>query len=154
MPVLLFLYDPAMAGKAVIIHSLAHARAALAAAAEFDVPVTLSSAPGAAAYVGPGWFQEVAAQARDAFPEVEATVLIDCGARPGHVLAALRTGFACVRFTGGKAVSERLAAIAEAYGAELVTGRLDALDLRLATEPATACRAWLNDSSIKGGGVS
>ena len=38
-----------MRGRAIIVHSLDHAKAALSAAAELGVPVTLLSAPGAAA---------------------------------------------------------------------------------------------------------
>ncbi len=129
-----------------MVHSLEHARNALAAAADLGMPVTLASAPGAAGYAGPGWFVEMVAQARDEFPEVRAGALLDCGDKPGHVLAALRMGLTRVRFTGRKTVAGKLAAIAEAYGAELVTGRLDALDLRLATDPAAACRAWLENS--------
>lgn len=149
LPAPLFLYDRVMAGKAVIIHSSAHARAALAAAAELGVPVTLASAPAAAAYAGPGWFQEVVIQAQNEFSQVPATALLDCGDKPGHVLAALRMGLTRVRFTGRKAVAGKLAAIAEAYGAELLTGRLEALDLRLAANPAAACLAWLENSGTQ-----
>ncbi len=132
-----------MADKAVIIHSLAHARAALGAAAEAGVPVTLASAPGAAAYGGPAWFREVVRIARRDFPQVEVSAVIDCGGRAGDVMAALRLGLERVRFTGKKAVAEKLAAMADELGAELVTGRLEALDLRAERDPAAACRAWL-----------
>lgn len=132
-----------MVGQAIIVHSLEHARAALGAAAELGLPVTLASAPGAADTVGPAWFQEVVRLARTASPEVEAGAILDCGDQAGHVLAALRMGFGAVRFTGGKAVAAKLAAIAGELGAELVTGRLRALDLRGEADPAAACRAWL-----------
>lgn len=133
-----------MVGRAVIIHSLEHARATLSAAAALGVPVTLASAPGAAAYVGSAWFQEVVRLARAEVPEAGASALLDCANRPGDVLAALRQGLAQVRFTGRKAVAAKLAAIAEAQGAELVTGRLRALDLRGSADPEAACRAWLS----------
>ena len=132
-----------MARKAVIVHSLAHARAALAAAAELGVPLTLASAPGAAAYAGPGWFQEVVAQAKAEVPRADCRAVIDCGERPGDVLLALRLGLEQVRFTGKKEAAKKLAAIAEQLGAELITGRLEALDLRGVADPAVACRAWL-----------
>jgi acyl-CoA reductase-like NAD-dependent aldehyde dehydrogenase len=132
-----------MAGKAVIIHSLADARAALAAAAALGVPVTLASAPGASAYVGPAWFQELVALAAAEVPEADVEAVIDCADRPGDVLLALRLGLRRVRFTGRKAVAEKLAAIAGQSGATLVTGRLRALDLLDAADPEAACRAWL-----------
>jgi len=138
-----FLYDPAMARKAVIVHSLGDACAALAAAADLGVPVTLASAPGAAAYAGPGWFQEVVAQAAAQVPQADCQAVIDCAGRPGDVLLALRLGLERVRFTGKKAVAEKLAAIAGQQGATLITGRLEALDLRGAADPEGACHAWL-----------
>ena len=134
-----------MAGRAIIIHSLEHGRAALAAAAALRVPVTLSSAPGASAYVGLAWFHEVVRLAKAEFPDAEADAMMDCADRPGDVLAALRQGLSRVRFTGRKAIAAKLAAIAEAQGAELVTGRLRALDLRGEVDPETACRAWLGE---------
>ncbi|MDH3474086.1 MAG: class II fructose-bisphosphate aldolase [Rhodospirillales bacterium] len=138
-----------MSGKAVIIHSLEQARAALAAAAELGVPVTLASAPGAAAYAGPAWFQEVVRLAQQEFPDVEAAALLDCGERAGDVMAALRLGLGRVRFTGRKAVAEKLASMAGQLGAELVTGRLDALDLRALPDPEAACRDWLSKDRRK-----
>lgn len=139
----LFDYHRAMAGREIIIHSLEHARAAMAAAAALNVPVTLASAPGASAYTGPAWFHEVARMAKAAFPDVEAAATLDCADRPGDVLAALRHGLDSVRFTGRKAVAEKLTAIAEARGAVLVTGRSRALDLRGLADPEAACRQWL-----------
>ncbi len=132
-----------MARKAVIVHSLAEARAALSAAADLGVPVTLASAPGASAYAGPGWFQEVVAQAAAEVPQADCQAVIDCGDRPGDVLLALRLGLKRVRFTGKKAVAEKLAAIAEQRSATLITGSLRALDLRGAADPDAACRDWL-----------
>jgi len=132
-----------MAGKAVIVHSLADARAALAAAAALGVPVTLASAPGAAAYAGPGWFKEMTALAAAELPQAACEAVIDCAERPGDVLLALRLGLRQVRFTGKTAVARKLAAIAAQHGATLVTGRLEALDLRGAADPLAACRDWL-----------
>ncbi len=132
-----------MAGKTVIVHSLADARAALAAAADLGVPVTLASAPGAAAYAGPGWFQEVVAQAAAEVPPADWEAVIDCGERAGDVLLALRLGLERVRFTGKTAVAKKLAAIAEQQNATLITGRLEGLDLRGTADPYAACRDWL-----------
>ena len=139
-----------MAVRAVIIHSLDHARVALGAAAEAGVPVTLASAPGAAAYTGPAWFREVVRIARADFPQVEVSAVLDCGTRAGDVMAALRLGLERVRFTGKKAVAEKLTAMADAWGAELLTGRIEALDLRGERDPSAACRAWLAKGKMKG----
>ena len=132
-----------MSGRAVIIHSLDHARAALAAARDIGVPVTLATAPAASAYLGPAWLPEVAALAGEAVPDVDCRLLLDCGDRAGDVMAALRTGLPCVRFDGPEAVAQKLAAIAEALGAALVRDMPPLLDLRSCDDPEAACRTWL-----------
>ncbi len=133
-----------MAGRAIIVHSLDHARAAVGAAAAAGVPVTLLSAEGAAGGVGAAWFREVVAQASAEHPEVAVTAVLDCGDKPGHVLGALRQGLKRLRFTGRKATAEKLSAIAAQSGAEIVTRRIEALDLLDLAEPAAACRRWLS----------
>ncbi|MEM7225029.1 MAG: hypothetical protein AAF495_18775 [Pseudomonadota bacterium] len=132
-----------MAGKVVIVHSLAQAKAALAAARELNCALTLASAPGASATVGVRWFQAVAQEAGAAYPEVVLRAEIDCADRPGEALAALRCGFKSVRFSGKPAVAAKLKAIAAQQGAEIVTGRPKALDLLEAADPERATRDWL-----------
>ena len=128
---------------AFVIHSLAHAQAALAAADELGVPVTLLSAPSAAAYAGPGWFRAVAAQACAAHPGVQVTAVLDCGDMAGHALAALREGVAAIRFAGD--TSGKIEDIAGQYGALVVTGRPEALDLATVADRdmMAACKEWL-----------
>jgi len=132
-----------MAERAIIVHSLDHALTAAAAAAELGVPVTIASAPGAAAYLGAPWFRELLGLVAAAHPDVAMTGILDCADRPGHALAAVRAGLGRVRFTGRRATAEKLRAIAAATGAEIVTGRLSTLDLLDQADPASACRAWL-----------
>lgn len=133
-----------MGARAIIVHDLAQARAALAAAAELGVAATLASPPGAAAYLGAAWFRGMIVLARESHPEAEVEVVMDCGDKAGHVLAALGEGFTRVRFTGKAKVAAKLASIAEQRGAALLRGRLPALDLRGAGDPAAACRDWLS----------
>lgn len=135
-----------MLGKAVIVHSLEQAEAAVAAAAERGTPLTLLSAEGAAGYAGALWFRELAALAHAGHPEVEVTAVLDCADKPGDVLAGLRVGLKQLRFSGQPAVAKALAPIAEAQGAHLVTQRPEALDLLDQADPAAACRAWLKES--------
>lgn len=127
----------------IIVHSLAHAVAALSAAAAAGRPVTLASAPDAGIYAGPGWFGALVAVARDAVPAAECTVLIDCGDDAGAAQAAIRAGIEGIVFTGRADVAERLADIATHYGARLLTVRPQAaLDLAAAffTAPETLRR--------------
>lgn len=128
---------------AFVIHSLAHATAALAAADALGVPVTLLSAPSGAAYAGPGWFRAVAKHACAAYPGVAVTAVLDCGDMAGHALAALREGVMAIRFDGDTA--DKIADIAGQYGALVVAERPEALDLAAVADRdmTGACAAWL-----------
>ena len=130
---------------AIVVHDLAQAIGALRAASAAGVPVTLWSAPGAAAYAGLGFLGAVFAQAAEAVPEADHDAVVDC--RGSAVLAheALSRGFAGVAFAGRGAMRETLQAIADDHGGRLVTagpGR-GALDLAHATEPERACADYL-----------
>jgi fructose/tagatose bisphosphate aldolase len=132
-----------MLPRAVIVHDLSHARAALAAASALEVPVTLLSAPGAAAYLGAGYFQAMVEAARAEFPSVPAPAVLDCGDKPGLALAALRQGVETVRFSGKQDVEANIADIARKYGGELRTDAPPALDLLDHADAEAACRDWL-----------
>ncbi|HWG80422.1 MAG TPA: hypothetical protein VN681_11640 [Stellaceae bacterium] len=130
--------------RRIIIHSLDHARAALAAAASAGVPVVLASAEGAGGYAGPMWFKALVETALAEHPGTAADAVLDCADEAGTTLAALRAGLKRVRFTGADEVRQRLAAIAAQLGAEIESGAaLPALDLLDARDPARACRAYL-----------
>ncbi len=118
------------AAPVIIIHSVAHAVAALSAAAEAGRPVTLASAPDAGIYAGPGWFGALVAAARAAVPAAQGAALLDCGADAGAAQAAIRTGIEGIVFTGRADVADRLADVAGQRGARLLTARpAPALDL-------------------------
>ena len=132
-----------MPTRVILVHDLEQARTAAAAAAELGVPLSLASAPGAAAYLGPGWATALGAALAETFPGLEVTLILDCADKPGLALAALRMGAGAVRFTGGRAVARKLKDIAAAQDAAVITGRLQALDLMAERDPAAACRRWL-----------
>jgi len=131
----------------IVIHNLAHARAALAAAAEAGVPVTLISAPAAAAYLGAAVFREIVATARREVPGAEATAVLDCGDARGLALNALRHGLKAVCLKAPADVLARVADIARQLDA-VVLERVEgpALDLLDAADPLAACRQWLANS--------
>ena len=72
----------------VIVHGLADAKAALAP----GLQVTLLSAPGAAYFAGCVWWREIVSAARAAFPDTEATDILDCADASGTARGALRSG--------------------------------------------------------------
>jgi hypothetical protein len=129
--------------RAVIIHELSHARAALAAAAELQVPIALWSAPGAAAYAGAGWFDALFRLATAGLAGVDAVAVLDCADRADLVQAALRQGLRHVCYRGSRSVAVRLADIAGQYGATLHRKMPLALDLLDSPDPLAACRDWL-----------
>lgn len=114
----------------IVVHSLAHAVAALSAAAELRRPITIASSPEAGIYAGPGWFRALVAAARGAVPAANATALLDCGDDAGAAQGAIRAGIEGIVFIGRADVAARLADIAGQRGAMLVTTRPEpALDL-------------------------
>jgi len=138
--------------RTVVIHSLDHARAALAAAAELRTEeLVLFSAEGAAANAGPAWFRDLVEIARAEHPRVKVTAVLDCGDMPGYALAALRAGCTAIRFTGKRPVKAKIRAIAKKCGAALVERRGHMLDLMGERDARAACRAWLARGTRKPG---
>lgn len=131
------------APPAVVIHSLAHAVAALEAAEEAGVSVTLLSPPDFAAYGGAGFFNAIVRRARAKVPAAKSNSVLDCGDAPGLALAALRAGAEAVRFGGRPTVRAKIADIAAAHGARLLTVRPRALDLLDASDAHAACLSLL-----------
>ncbi|MSO54256.1 MAG: hypothetical protein EXQ90_03910 [Rhodospirillales bacterium] len=127
----------------IMIHTLEHARAALAAAEALDRPVTVISAPGAGAYLGAGVFQAIVTAARQDHPKARATFVLDCARYPGYALNAFRHGVDAVHVTVTPDLRRRLASIARQSKSRLVTPRWPILDLANEADAPAACRRWL-----------
>jgi fructose/tagatose bisphosphate aldolase len=133
-----------MSAPAFVVHALDHALAAVAACAERGLPVTLVSAPGAAAYLGAQVFREMVAEAGWTHPEVKVTAVLDCGEDVGLALQALRHGLKVIRLTAAHETRAKVADIAAQTGARLADEHdKAALDLLGAADPLAACRDWL-----------
>jgi hypothetical protein len=129
--------------KEIIVHSLDHALAAFAAADAAKIPLTLTSAHGAASQSGPAWFKALIEAAMAAYPAVVATAILDCGDEPGAVMAALRLGLSRLRFGGSEILRAKLAGMGADFVAEPASSaQLDLLDAR---EPKLLCRAFLSE---------
>ncbi len=129
--------------RAVVVHDLDQARAAVAAARAEGVPVVLWSPPGAAAYMGVGYFRTLVETACAEESGASVAAVLDCADDAGWTLAALRHGIATVCFRGRKPVADRLSGIAHALGAVLVRPPAAILDLGEERDPEAAARAWL-----------
>jgi hypothetical protein len=112
---------------AVVIHALAQAEAALAAAGPRGV--LLLSAPGAGGFAGPAWFLALIAEARRRHQGVACAAALDCADAPGTALAALRAGARIIVLHGGCPAFGAVAAAAAEAGATLLPARPAAFDL-------------------------
>ncbi|MBE0531510.1 MAG: hypothetical protein IH626_11835 [Rhodospirillales bacterium] len=131
-------------GPMIVIHTLAHARAALAAAADVGCPVTLISAQGAAAYLGAAVFREIVAEAARETPGATVTAILDCGDDASLALNALRHGLKVIRLRAGPAAMAAVADIAGQMGAFIDPApEAPVLDLLDRPDAPAACRAWL-----------
>lgn len=134
-----------MTAPTIIIHSLDHARAALAAARDVGRCVILESPAEGAASMGAGVFREMVTAAREAVPEAESLVVLDCGVDPGRALNALRLGVEGIRLGASEDVLARVGDIAAQCGAVLFSGeRGEALDLLNCDDLDAACHDWLS----------
>ena len=134
-----------MSARVILFHSLAHARAACTAAIDARVPLTLQTAPGAAAYAGSQYLKAIVDRAMAEHADVGLTAVIDCGDDPGIALGALRIGWKSVAYSGPPPARDKLADIAQQYGAALVTEAVpgEVLDLLDHPDPEGACRQFL-----------
>ena len=128
--------------RAVLVHALPDALAALEAAGGAEV--LLASAAGAAGYAGAGWWVELAALARAAHPGSRAVFLLDCAESAGDALGALRVGVTEIAFRGTAAQAAAVARITAASGARILPYPAETLDLRGRKDAVAACRRWLS----------
>ena len=137
-----------MRGARIVVHDIHHARRAVSRAHALGVDLTLVSAPGAAATLGPAVFREMIATVRAELPATTISIdaILDCGEDPGPALQALRSGCTYICSTAPQAVFIKLSNIAEQCGGAVVHGPLTALDLG---DDVTddALDTWLGDNS-------
>jgi hypothetical protein len=113
----------------VILHSLQQAEYAVAAAVADGKPITLLTAPGAAAYGGPGYYLAMVEAARARHPEAMVTAILDCGDDAALAQMAFSLGWRHVVLAGPAAVREKLQQIARHYGAVVMATPPKATDL-------------------------
>ena len=125
----------------IVVYALADACAALQAAAKQNTEITLVSPAG---FAGPGWLNELVAQARDAVPGAAFDSVLDCAGEAGLALAAIREGVEAICFDGPDDVRAKIEDIATQAGCAVVEIDYEhALDLDQSANASTACRDWL-----------
>ena len=110
---------------AVVVHSLADARAALAVGR----PLTLLSASGAALFAGCGWWRALVERARAEFPGVEIEDILDCADASGLALGAFRIGQRSIVLDPAAPGRSAVAAIAASLGGTVLISRPPSLDM-------------------------
>lgn len=140
-----------MKDRPIIVHSLEDARTALAVASELGCPVTLQSAPGAAAYLGPQVFRDMIEEARSGQDGPAVRAVFDCGDDPGLALGALRHGLKAIRVDAPRETFEKIADIAAQTEARVepafendCQGEPACLDLLDLDDAQTVIRSWLS----------
>ena len=107
-----------MAGeRVVIVRDWRQTEAVLTAAREAGEARVLLTPENAAAFYGAGYLAALQDRARQEFPDVAFTLIVDCGDAPGYALACLRAG---VKLISMSKPYEKIADIARRMGAELV----------------------------------
>jgi len=130
---------------AVIVHGLADARTILAQ----GTPVTLLSAPGAALYAGCLWWQALIAAARDGYPDIAMTDVLDCADAPGQAMAALRSGVVRLVLAAEVPAWDAVADIARRQGGFVLRQAPPALDIA-ARDGLYRLPTWLRGGRASG----
>jgi len=109
-----------MTKPVILVRDWRTTEAALQAArADGTSPILITPA-GAASFYGAGYLAALQDRARQEFPDVAFTLVVDCGDAPGHALACLRAG---VKRISMSEPNDKIADIARQMGAELVGDR-------------------------------
>jgi hypothetical protein len=132
-----------MSPRAIITHTLDHARHALHAAAESGCSVTLQSAPDAAHSAGSLYLKAMVDAACEEYPGVECQLIVDCGDDAMTAFQALRCGHTKLLVHLNKDAEIRLRAIASSRHATLEDNGGETLDLATCRDAYGACSAWL-----------
>ena len=114
--------------SAIIFHHAKQADDAMAFAAASRRPITLLTAPGAAAYGGPGFYLAMVELAQQSHPKAAVRAIRDCGDDGAMAQMALQLGWRGVVLRGKAAVREKVCQIAETYGADVLARPPKAVD--------------------------
>jgi len=136
-----------MTNRPIIVHGLEDAKTAIAVAAQLGCPVTLRSAPGAAAYLGPQVFRDMIAEARRGQKATNVRVIFDCGDDPGLALSALRHGLKTILIDAPRKTFDKISDIAAQTDARVETAQPDGtktLDLLDLDDAQDAITTWLS----------
>jgi len=130
----------------VIVHGPDHIEACFAAAEQSGRALSALVAAWAGAAYGPLYLAAAVAAARARHPRAEVRIALDCADDAGRAMAALRSGWQRLAFSGRADVRARIAGMAEAQGAMLIESHTGpVLDLAGEAAPEAALARRLAD---------
>ena len=106
-----------MADEIIVVRDWKQTEAALLAARASGTAPVLLTPENAASFYGAGYLGALQERAREEFPDVAFTLIVDCGDAPGYALACLRAGVSKISLSTW---NDKIADIARQMGAELV----------------------------------
>ncbi len=133
----------AKAPEAIVVHHLAHVRAALAAAEAAGKFVHLLTPPGGANYAGAAFYAEIVRIAAAERPAATYRLSLDCGGDAALAIQAIDAGWTSLVLTARPKARAKVEDIANRFGATVSRSRPTALDLATSDDPEAACRALL-----------
>ncbi len=132
------------APEAIVIHHLAHVRAALAAAEAAASTVQLLTPPGGGHYAGAAFYAEIVRIAAAERPAATYRLTLDCGDDAALAIQALETGWTSLVLAARPKVRSKIREIASRFAATVSPSRPGALDLAESSDPEAACQAFLS----------
>jgi fructose/tagatose bisphosphate aldolase len=125
-------------GPAFVVHTVDHARAVLAAAEQNRRPVTLVTPPGACAYLGLPYLNNMIAAAADEHPGASFNTVLDAGDDAAIAHTALTLGWRTIAYQGPTEVRAKLVTIASRTDGKVAGCPPSAHDLQDDVDPAAA----------------
>ena len=129
----------------MIVHTLKQAEAALAAAEACNIHITLRTAPGAIRYMGLTFLKALFEEAKQTYPKVKHSIVLDCGFDAALAHRAMVMGFAQISFSGTKAMKIKLSKVGSQLGSKLVSPytQLNTIDLSDSKQPKQTCILYI-----------
>lgn len=134
--------------RRIIVHHVSQIDACLVAADRLGVTPTLQTAKGAVKSAGVSYLYTMAESSMPPKPGMPFYYVLDCGDYAGIAMAALRTGFKTLLFTGDPETREKIRSMATPLQAVLVDPASEVLDLLYYPDPVQAAISWLSESEL------
>lgn len=125
------------------IHALDHADAVFKTAEARSLALEVVTPPGALAYAGADYFTGMINTCRDTYPTAAVRAYLDCGTDGAVAVAAVAGGWPNIVLDRSAPSFDRVAAIADLHGVELMAVPPPAYDLQPFPDAEAACSDFI-----------